>query len=132
MSEPTASGRRTILIVEDDEDIAHLLGFILQREGFALHAASDGQTAMKLVDEIAPPSLILLDVMLPYADGFQLVSQIRAKPNWESVPIVMLTAKSQEKDIVRALDAGANDYVLKPFQPQELMARLRRFLKVAQ
>ncbi|MNL83724.1 Phosphate regulon transcriptional regulatory protein PhoB [compost metagenome] len=70
--------------------------------------------------------------MLPYADGFQLVSQIRAKPNWESVPIVMLTAKSQEKDIVRALDAGANDYVLKPFQPQELMARLRRFLKVAQ
>ncbi|MBO9539518.1 response regulator transcription factor [bacterium] len=132
MSEPVATGRRTILIVEDDEDIAHLLGFILQREGFALHAAADGQTAMKLVDEIAPPSLILLDVMLPYADGFQLVSQIRAKPNWETVPIVMLTAKSQEQDIVRALDAGANDYVLKPFQPQELMARLRRFLKVAQ
>ncbi|MNT82340.1 Phosphate regulon transcriptional regulatory protein PhoB [compost metagenome] len=75
--------------------------------------------------------MILLDVMLPYADGFQLVSQIRAKANWAEVPIVMLTAKSQEQDIVRALDAGANDYVLKPFQPQELMARLRRFLKVA-
>lgn len=131
MSEPVAAGQRTILIVEDDEDISHLLAFILRREGFELHTAAEGQTAQRLLDEIAPPSLILLDVMLPYADGFQLVSQIRNKPQWENVPIVMLTAKSQERDIVRALDAGANDYVLKPFQPQELMARLRRFLKVS-
>ncbi|HTK87820.1 MAG TPA: response regulator [Nitrospiraceae bacterium] len=76
-----------------------------------------------------PPQLALLDVMLPYHSGFELVDPIRSKDLWREVPIVMLTADSAERDIVRALNAGANDYVVKPFNPKELTARLRRFLK---
>jgi DNA-binding response OmpR family regulator len=72
---------------------------------------------------------VLLDVMLPYIDGFEVVALIRARPGWENVPIVMLTAKNTEPDIVRALDAGASDYIVKPFQPNELLARVRRYLK---
>ncbi|MDB5100071.1 MAG: putative response regulator, CheY [Cyanobacteria bacterium RYN_339] len=119
----------SVLVVEDDEHINYLLDFMLAREGFQIHAAKDGKQAIELVDVIAPPQLALLDVMLPYADGFQILAHIRAKPEWKDVPILMLTSKSQEKDIVRALEAGASDYVLKPFQPLELMARLRRFIK---
>jgi two-component system, OmpR family, alkaline phosphatase synthesis response regulator PhoP len=71
----------------------------------------------------------MLDVMLPYIDGFQLIAHIRAKPEWRDSPILMLTAKSQEGEIVRALDAGANDYLVKPFQPNELKARIRRLVR---
>jgi two-component system, OmpR family, alkaline phosphatase synthesis response regulator PhoP len=69
--------------------------------------------------------------MLPFFDGFQLVGMVRAQAGWETVPVIMLTAKTQERDIVRALDAGANDYIVKPFQPKELLARVRRLAKVA-
>lgn len=119
-----------ILIVEDDEHIAHLLRFMLQRHGFDVTSAPDGQAGMVAIDSMeAPPALVLLDVMLPFIDGFELVAAIRARAGWHEVPIVMLTAKAMEQDIVRALDAGANDYVVKPFQPNELMARVRRFLR---
>jgi DNA-binding response OmpR family regulator len=67
--------------------------------------------------------------MLPYADGFHLIATIRSNPEWQRVPIVMLTAKSSEQDIVKALEAGADDYILKPFQPMELMARAKRLIK---
>jgi DNA-binding response OmpR family regulator len=69
---------------------------------------------------------VLLDVMLPFLDGFALVALLRAQPAWKNVPVIMLTAKTQEKDIVRALDEGANDYIVKPFQPAELLARIKR------
>jgi DNA-binding response OmpR family regulator len=71
----------------------------------------------------------MLDVMLPYADGFQVLAKMRALAGWEDLPIIMLSAKSQEKDIVRALDAGASDYIVKPFKPEELRARVRRLRK---
>jgi DNA-binding response OmpR family regulator len=77
------------------------------------------------------PDLVLLDVMLPYVDGFEIIGLIRAQAGWEGVPVLMLTAKNTERDTVRALDAGADDFVIKPFQPQELLARLRRFIKPA-
>jgi DNA-binding response OmpR family regulator len=67
--------------------------------------------------------------MLPYVDGFEIVGLIRAQDAWRNTPVIMLTAKNTERDTVRALDAGANDFVIKPFQPQELLARLRRYLK---
>lgn len=118
------------MIVEDDEHIAQLLVFIFQREGFRTIYAADGQAAEQIIKHNAPPALILLDVMLPYQDGFHLLKKIRTQPKWGELPIIMLTAKSQEGDIVRALDAGANDYVVKPFQPSELVARVRRLLKV--
>ena len=119
------------LIVEDDDQIAFLLRFILEREGFQVHYAADGRQARQLIDTLPPPAIVTLDVMLPYADGFQLLSEIRGKPGWQALPVLMLTSKSQEKDIVRALESGANDYVVKPFKPEELRARVRRLVKVA-
>ena len=124
-----ATDQPTVLIVEDDEQIAFLLQFIVEREGFRVLLARDGRAAQKLIDESVPPALSMLDVMLPYVDGFQLIAHIRAKPAWRDSPILMLTAKSQEGEIVRALDAGANDYLVKPFQPNELKARIRRLVR---
>lgn len=123
------SEKPSILIVEDDPHIIYILNFLLVREGFAVVAAADGNLAVSTIDSIDVPALVLLDVMLPYRDGFEIVRHIRAKPAWADVPVIMLTGKSQERDIVKALEAGANDYIRKPFQPAELVARLRRFLK---
>jgi len=118
-----------VLIVEDDEHIAYLLEYMLQREGFATMCAADGRQAERIIESEAPPALVLLDIMLPYRSGIELVSQIRSRHEWAEVPVLMLTAKSQEQDIVAALDAGASDYVVKPFQPNELLARLRRLMR---
>lgn len=119
-----------ILLVEDDKAIASLLRFILEREGYAVVHATDGREAQRLIDELTPPpALALLDIMLPHVDGFELIARIRARADWQQVPVVMLTAKGAAKDITRALDSGADDYVLKPFQPDELKARLRRLLR---
>ncbi|HKN85475.1 MAG TPA: response regulator [Nitrospiraceae bacterium] len=127
---PTSQANpQTILIVEDDEDMVTLLQFLLEREGYQAIVATEGRQARTLVETLSPPRLVLLDVMLPYHNGFELVTYIRSKELWRDVPIVMLTADSAERDIVRALDVGASDYVVKPFNPKELMARLRRFLK---
>lgn len=120
---------RLALVVEDDDQIAYLLRFILEREGFKVELASDGRVAQELVMNGTPPALVLLDVMLPFVDGYQLLAAIRAKEGWEAVPVLMLTAKSQEKDIVRALDSGAADYMVKPFKPDELRSRVRRLVK---
>ncbi|HEY5799093.1 MAG TPA: response regulator [Burkholderiaceae bacterium] len=117
-----------ILLVEDDDHIAFLLKFMLERESYTTEHAGDGLLARTRIESGAPPDLVLLDVMLPHVDGFELVRIIRATAGWETVPVIMLTAKTQEADIVRALDAGANDYIVKPFQPNALQARVRRYL----
>jgi DNA-binding response OmpR family regulator len=117
------------LVAEDDEQIAYILRFILEREGFEVHAAPDGRTAKALIDSLQPPALVLLDVMLPHADGFEILGKLRATAGWEGVPVIMLTARSAERDIVRGLEAGANDYMIKPFKPDELRARIRRLVK---
>jgi len=123
-----AASAETVLIIEDDDQIAYLLTFMLEREGYTVVGATDGQIAHDLINKIEPPKLVLLDVMLPFIDGFDLIKLIKSKTEWESVPVIMLSAKSQENDIVQALDAGANDYVVKPFQPMELLARIKRHL----
>lgn len=125
---PDTSPSGTALIVEDDDQIAYLLRFILEREGYRVELAADGRAAQGLIDRMAPPSLAMLDVMLPHVDGYQLLGMIRARETWHAVPVLMLTAKSQEKDIVRALDAGASDYLVKPFKPDELRARIKRMV----
>jgi DNA-binding response OmpR family regulator len=117
------------LVVEDDEQITYILRFILEREGFSVQSAPDGRTAQQLIGSLAPPSIVILDVMLPHADGYELLARLRATPGWQAVPVVLVTARSQEQDIVRGLDAGANDYIVKPFKPEELRARIRRLLK---
>lgn len=120
----------SILLIEDDEHIAQVLKFVLERHEYAVTIATDGRIAKALIESTAtPPDLILLDVMLPYVDGFELIRIVRDQENWASTPIVMLSAKATEQDIVRALDSGANDYMLKPFQMEELLARVRRFIR---
>lgn len=118
----------TALVVEDDEQIAYLLRFILEREGFKVELCTEGRAAQQAIESMEPPALVTLDVMLPYVDGYQLLGMLREREGWAQVPVLMLTAKSQEKDIVRALDAGAADYLIKPFKPDELRARIKRMM----
>jgi len=120
-----------VLVAEDDDQISYLLNFMLTREGFNVKVANDGQEAMDAIAEINMPRLVLLDIMMPFYDGYQLISHIRNETDWTDVPIVMLTAKSQEKDIIKALEGGANDYVVKPFQPGELITRLKMLMRRA-
>lgn len=117
------------LVAEDDEQLAYILRFILEREGFEVHAAPDGRTAKQFIATLPPPAIVLLDVMLPHVNGYELLAQLRATAGWQAVPVIMLTARSQEQDIVHGLEAGANDYMVKPFKPEELRARIRRLLK---
>ena len=118
-----------IMVVEDDRIVSTLVEHLLLRRGFAVHLAADGRAATAMLDEIEPPQLVMLDVMLPYVDGFELIARIRAKDDWSKIPIIMLTSKTQERNVVRALEAGADDYIVKPFQPQELIARVKRFIR---
>ncbi len=118
-----------VLMVEDNESISDILSFILTREKFEVELASDGREAQRRIQQGDPPDVVLLDVMLPYISGLQLVSIIREISAWREVPIIMLTGKSHENDIVGALNAGADDYIVKPFQPSELMARVRRLVQ---
>jgi two-component system alkaline phosphatase synthesis response regulator PhoP len=119
---------RSALVVEDDADIGQLLKFILEREGFAVEHIRDGRAALERLASGPSVDLMLLDVMLPHATGQEILAAVRADAAWRNVPVVMLTAKSRETDIVSALDAGANDYIVKPFQPAELKARIRRLV----
>ena len=125
----TGKQARPALIVEDDDQICYILKFILEREGFVVNIARDGRAAEELIGKLQPPAIVTLDVMLPHADGYTLLKRIRSTPGWEAVPVILLTARSQEKDVVRGLEAGANDYMVKPFKADELRARVRRLVK---
>ena len=94
-----------------------------------MHQATDGRAAEGLIAKLAPAAIVTLDVMLPRVDGYEVLRRIRSTPGWTQVPVILLTARSQEKDIARGLDAGANDYLVKPFKPDELRARVRRLVK---
>ena len=114
------------LVVEDNEHVCYMLEFILRRAGYEVHAVANGRDAQAAVANLEPVDVIVLDLMLPYISGYQLISEIRENADWQHVPIVVLSGKVMEHDIVKALDLGANDYVTKPFRPEELLARLRR------
>ncbi len=114
------------LVVEDNDHVAYMLDFILRRAGYDVISASNGRDAQAAIENLMPADVILLDLMLPYVSGYQLISEIRENALWRHTPIVVLSAKVLEEDIVKALDLGANDYITKPFRPEELLARLRR------
>lgn len=128
MTEPNSTEKRRILLIEDDASIAFILQFIVQREGFEVVIARDGNEAMAQIESDSVFSLAIIDIMLPFYDGFQLIEKLRSKAQWADVPVIVLSSVSQEKSIVRALKIGANDYITKPFQPAELVARIKRFL----
>ena len=117
--------RTSALIVEDDEQVAEILRFILEREGYDVMVAADGHAAQQLIGSAPPPAIALLDVMLPHADGFELLARVRASETWRAVPVIMLTARSHEEDRARGLQAGANAYMVKPFKTEELRTRIR-------
>lgn len=114
------------LVIEDSEHTAYLLAFMLERAGYDVTTVGNGRDAQMLLAGSRTTDVILLDLMLPYVDGFQLLMQIRESPEWRSVPVLVLSRKSLESDVVRAFELGADDYVTKPFRPQELLARIRR------
>ena len=109
-----------VLVVDDDLALAEMLGIVLRNEGLEVHHVADGSSAIGAFREYRP-DLVLLDVMLPGIDGLEVCRQIRGE---SGVPIVMLTARTDTVDVVVGLESGADDYVVKPFKPQELIARL--------
>lgn len=122
------SQNKTILVVDDEPRYVQLVEVNLLTEGYQVRSASDGQEAVEAVAR-DQPNLILLDVMMPVMDGFTACERIR---EFSSVPIIILTAKGEERDRVRGLDAGADDYIVKPFSAQELLARVRAVLRRAE
>ena len=118
----------SILIVEDDEDIVELLAFNLQSAGFAAETARDGYEGLAKARR-NPPAAVILDLMLPGLDGFEVCKELKRDPKTASAPIIMLTAKGEEVDRIVGLELGADDYVVKPFSPRELVLRLRSVLK---
>ena len=117
-----------VLVVEDEEDIQELVQFNLAKDGYRVAAARSGEEALKKI-RAEPPDLVLLDLMLPGLNGLELCRIVRADPKTRSIPIVMITAKGEEADIVTGLELGADDYLPKPFSPRVLLARLRAVLR---
>jgi two-component system phosphate regulon response regulator PhoB len=117
-----------ILIVEDEPDIVEILSYALSREGFDVVAARTGAAALAAVDERLP-DLIVLDVMLPQVDGLEVLRTLRRRPETARVPVLLLTARTEEIDRVVGLELGADDYVTKPFSPREVVLRVRAILR---
>jgi CheY-like chemotaxis protein len=114
-----------ILVVEDEPENRLLIGMILTTEGYQVIPAVDGADALaRLASE--PPDLILLDLMMPQMNGFEVLERLRADPMTAPVPVIVLTALAQERDIARAVSSGAQGYVIKPFEPDELLKRIRQ------
>lgn len=116
-----------LLLVDDDRDLVEVLTYVLQREGFSVVAAFDGEGAWRQF-QIEQPSLVILDINMPGIDGLEVCRRIREA---STVPVVMLTARADEVDIIRALGLGADDYVTKPFSPRQLVARVKAVLRRA-
>lgn len=119
---------KTILMVEDDPAMARLIEFRLAREGYLIRHAADGAQALHHFEHGPIPDLVMLDVMMPYHNGFDLLANLRGRDAWRNVPVLMLTSMGREEDVVRGLDGGACDYLVKPFRPAELVARVRKAL----
>lgn len=120
--------KATILIVDDEEDICELVELYLAREGYETVTCETGEEALELVQE-ATPDLIVLDLMLPGIDGLEVCRRLKANRKTQEIPILMLTAKAEDADVVAGLELGADDYVTKPFSGKVLTARVRRILK---
>jgi two-component system phosphate regulon response regulator PhoB len=121
----------SVLLVEDERDLLALLKYNLDREGYQVRTAETGEEALRQARE-DPPDLILLDLMLPAMDGLEVCRTLRSREATAQVPVIMLTAKGEESDIVRGLEMGADDYITKPFSPRVLLARIAAVLRRAE
>jgi DNA-binding response OmpR family regulator len=123
----TGNGQPLILIADDDPDILALVSFRLERTGYEVVQARNGEEAVQ-VALARRPDLAVIDVMMPRIDGYEATRQLRQHEETSRMPIILLTARVQEEDIARGFDAGADDYVKKPFSPQELSSRVQAVL----
>jgi DNA-binding response OmpR family regulator len=116
-----------VLVAEDDPMTLQLINFKLRQNGFAVVLAKDGEVAINLVQS-EKPDLVILDGMMPMLDGFEVLSRMKESAELKHIPVIMLTARTQEADMQRGLELGAADYVMKPFSPTELLSRVRKVL----
>lgn len=117
-----------ILVIEDEEPIQTLVQYNLESDGFKVFLTDDGEEALAMA-EAHQPDLILLDWMLPNMSGIEILRQLRRDPNMRNIPVIMVSARGEEEDRVRGLDVGADDYIVKPFSPSELIARIKAVLR---
>jgi two-component system phosphate regulon response regulator PhoB len=127
-NEPDRKGKQTILVVDDEKDLVDLIAYNLQRNGYNVLTATSGDVALDIASRELP-KLILLDLMLPGMSGTEVARKLKADVRTATIPIIMLTAKSEETDVVVGLTLGADDYVTKPFSPRELILRINRSLR---
>ncbi len=120
--------KKNIFVVEDEEDILDLIRHNLVKEGFAVSVSANGTEAVKAIRR-KPPDLILLDLMLPGMDGLEVCRALKKEPETAEIPVLMVTAKDEEADVVAGLELGADDYIVKPFRMKELIARVRAALR---
>lgn len=121
MGKAASSSAPTVLMIEDHDDTACLVRFILERHGYAVRHAPDGTNAKRLTETTEPPDLVLLDISLPTLSGFDVLRAIRSTPAWEEVPVVMLTANGRPEAMTEATTLGAAEYLKKPFSPDRLL-----------
>jgi two-component system phosphate regulon response regulator PhoB len=121
------SGQR-ILVVEDESDIAEVLRYNLAKEGFTVEIQDRGDTALESIRD-QPPAVVLLDLMLPGLDGLEIMRTLRQEPSTKYLPVIMLTAKSEDIDRIVGLELGADDYITKPFSPREVVLRVKALLR---
>ena len=121
-------GKPTVLVVEDEAALATMLRYNLEKQGFLVQEAVDGPEALTLIAEQSP-DIVLLDWMLPVMSGIEVCRQIRRSPATRELPVIMVTARTEDQDAVRALNTGADDYITKPFSLDALLARMRALLR---
>ncbi len=117
-----------VLVVEDEKDIAEVIKVSFETEGFTVQSAFDGLEALKKI-ELSPPDIIILDIMMPRVDGWEVLLKIKSEPSTQKIPVIILSAKSEDVSKLTAFKLGVDDYLVKPFSPQELVARARLVLE---
>ena len=127
MTTETNGVKPLVLVADDDRDILELVAFRLERAGYDVVTANDGAEALEVADARGP-ALAVLDVMMPRLDGYEVTRRLRQRDASERIPVILLTARVQEADVQRGFEAGADDYLKKPFSPQELRTRVQAVL----
>lgn len=120
---------KVITIVDDEKDICELISVNLRKNGFVTNTCNDSESLFLYLKSIIP-NLIILDIMLPGMDGYEIFRLLKSNPRYANIPIIMLTAKAEEKDLILALKLGADDYITKPFSPRGLVARIKALFKL--
>ncbi len=119
----------TVLLVEDDDQVASLMQMVFEQDGYSVRRASTCAQARQLIAELAPPTLVSLDILLPDGSGIDLILEIRSRPGWERVPIMMVTVREKDQEANWAVKTGARAYIVKPFKVEELRAAVARLVK---